>query len=130
MQLDPGDNASSQPPSIDELRDASAARQDLPSSRPEFRHRAAAVNEREPQLGTSERLGHIPAIEQEEVEQPMVALAPYAEASGVEPTDDPAANVEDDDHADPQPHPDATDAERASGQEDERWMVARRSSAR
>jgi hypothetical protein len=73
----------------------------------------------------AEPLCHVAAIEETQLQQPATPSPPNAEGTRVETTDDPPSDVEDDDDAEAQSHPDATGAERPRRQEHERRMVAR-----
>jgi hypothetical protein len=102
---------------VRELGDAGAPRQELSPTRPQARHHVASVAEHEAQPRAAEPLRDVPAVDEKQLEQSPLPDVPHGECTGVEAVDDGTAHVEDDDHADSQPHPDAADTEGARRQE-------------
>ena len=66
----------------------------------------------------------LPRLRRRSSSRRVAPLAPYRERTRVEAPHDPAPDAEDDDHADPQPHPHVTHAERARRQERKRRVVS------
>jgi hypothetical protein len=57
----------------------------------------------EPQPVVAESLGHIAAVDEEQLEQAPRAAVMNLERPSIEASDDPPADVQDDDDPDPQP---------------------------
>ena len=62
------ENITSNTSAIGELRDTHAVREELPAAGPQRREHSAATQELEPQPVLSEPLGHIAAIDEEQLE--------------------------------------------------------------
>jgi hypothetical protein len=124
-QLDTCDDLAARTASIGELCKATTAREQLAPLRAQRRKPATVAAQHESQAVSSESLGHVAAVDQQEVEQPEQAKAPKGECAGVEPPHDPAWDSQVDDDTDPQAHADAARTERARGQEHERWVISR-----
>ncbi len=82
------------------------------------------TEEPDPQPDAAEPLRHVSAVCEQQLEQPSTTGAPDGERPRLEAPDDPASDVEDDDHPDPQPQADTVHPERSRGQEHERGMVS------
>jgi hypothetical protein len=74
-QLDPGDDLASGRSAIDELSECAASREQLSSPRAQFRERTAGASEHEPQADSPESLRHVPAVDEEKLEAPVVSDA-------------------------------------------------------
>jgi hypothetical protein len=122
-QLDTREDVSSDASAIRELDEAGAAREELPGSGTQRRECAAATKEDEPQPVPGEPLGHVAAVEEEQLEQSPRALPPNAERTWVEASHDATPYVEVDDDPDAQADPDAAHAERPRREKHERRMV-------
>jgi hypothetical protein len=118
------ENITSNTSAIGELRDTHAVREELPAAGPQRREHSAATQELEPQPVLSEPLGHIAAIDEEQLEHASRSGVASGERTSIEAPHDPAANVEDNDDSYSQPQPAAMDAERLRGQEREREVVS------
>jgi hypothetical protein len=122
-QHDPRENVPSDSSVIRELGDAGAVREKLASPGPQRDELAAAAEQDEPQPVTAEPLRHVAAIHEAQLEEPPRSGPADGEASRVEPSHDPAADVQDDEDADPNANPDPVPPERARRQEDERRVI-------
>jgi hypothetical protein len=80
--------------------------------------------ERELQRAVAESLGHVAAVDEQEIEQPAPSISPDGESTRVEAPHGPARHVKDDDHTDPQAHADAVRSEGPGRQQHERRVVS------
>ena len=122
-QLDPCEDIASHAAAIDELREAGAAREKLPSLRPQRCEHPPVTHELEPEPVGVEPLGHVAAIDEAQFERAHRPLAADRERTRVEAPYDPAADVENDDDSDPQSEPDVIHAYRARREEHDRRVV-------
>ena len=129
-ELDPCDEAPPFRPAVDEFRDASAPREKLAGCRSQRRDRPAAAEQPESQSIAREALRHIATVEEQQFEETTLPLMPNGHTAGIQTSDDPALDVQDDDDPEPEAHPNATSAQRPGGQEHERRVISRLGSAR
>jgi hypothetical protein len=118
------ENVTSNASAVRELRDAGAVGEELPAPRTERCEGSAPAEEHEAQAVGDESLRHVAAIYEEQLEHASRSGVADGERTSIEAPRDPSADVEDDDHADLQPQPDAAHAQRPRRQEREREVVS------
>jgi hypothetical protein len=111
-------------PAVRELDDARVVREELAPPRPERREPAAVAEKHEPKPAAAEPLGDVAAVDEAQLEQTARSGAADRDGTRVEPVHDAAADVEDDDHADPHADAHVPHAERPRRQQHERGMVS------
>jgi len=78
----------------------------------------------DPKPVAGQRLVHVAAIDETQLEQAKRSAAPNGKGTRFEPPHDPASNAEVDDDADPKSHPDVLHTERPRRQEHERRVIS------
>ena len=105
-------------------------RKELPPPRTQRRDLTAMTEQREPHPAAAEALGHVAVVDEKQLEQSPSPGPLHRQPAGLEPSHDPAPNVEDDDDPDSQPEPDAVHPDRPRREEHERRVVSGRSAPR
>jgi hypothetical protein len=123
--LDPRDDIASHAAAVRELGNPGAVREKLAPTRPQDRESVAAPEQNESQLVVAEPLGHVAAVDQEQLEHPRRSGPTDGERARVETPHDLASDVEDDDDPDSEPHPHATHTERPRRQKRDRRVISR-----
>jgi hypothetical protein len=92
-------------------------REKLAASRRQGDELPTVAEKRDPQPVAHQRFGHVATVDETELEQTKHPAAANGKRTGLEPSHEPAADAEIDDHAHPQPHPYVPHAERPRRQE-------------